>query len=116
MCRGNGNCLITWLTGVSNMSQGIARMRRSFGDALISMGALAALLAGLVLVDDRVREQVAMHFNGAEPSTELAHAGSRLRDLATVVIEAARDQSLEHAPMLIFVLAATILVLFMLRT
>jgi hypothetical protein len=28
----------------------------------------------------------------------------------------ARDQSIEHAPLVIFVLAATVLVLFMLRT
>ena len=91
-------------------------MRRIFGDALISMGALAALLTALVFVDDRVREQVSLRFSGAHASTELAGAGSHLRDLVTVVIEAARNQSLEHAPMLIFGLAATVLVLFMLRT
>jgi hypothetical protein len=91
-------------------------MRRAFSDALISMGALAVLLTALVLVDDRVREQVSLRFSGTEPSTELAHASSRLRDLVTVIIEAVRNQSLEHAPMLIFVLAATVLVLFMLRT
>lgn len=91
-------------------------MRRAFGDALISMGALAALLTTLVLVDDRVRQQVSLRFSGTQPSTELANAAARLRDLASVVMEAARDQSIEHAPMLIFVLVATVLVLFMLRT
>ena len=91
-------------------------MRRIFGDALISMGALVALLTALVFVDDRVREQVSLRFSGAQPSTELANAGAHLRNLATVVMEAARDQSLEHAPILIFALAAVVLVLFMLRT
>ena len=91
-------------------------MRRAFGDTLISVGALATLLATLVLVDDRVREQVSMRFSGRTPSTELADAGTHARNLAHVMMTAAHDQGLEHAPMLIFVLAATVLVLFMLRT
>jgi hypothetical protein len=33
-----------------------------------------------------------------------------------VVTEAVRDQSIEHAPLVIFVLAATVLMMFMLRT
>lgn len=90
-------------------------MRRPFRDALLSVGALAVLLLTLVAVDDRVREQVSLRL--AKPSSaELASAGERVRDLAAVVLEAARDQSLEHAPLMIFVLAATVLVLFMLRT
>jgi hypothetical protein len=32
------------------------------------------------------------------------------------VFDAARDQSVEHAPMVIFGVAATVLVVFMLRT
>ena len=90
-------------------------MRRPFRDAMLSIGALAVLLLALVAVDDRVREQLALRL-AKPPSAELASAGERLRDLATVVLEAARDQSLEHAPLMIFVLAATVLVLFMLRT
>jgi|SoiMetStandDraft_2_1073263.scaffolds.fasta_scaffold08957_2 hypothetical protein len=91
-------------------------MKRTFGDTLISIGALATLLTMLVMFDERVREQVAMRFAGRTPSGELADAGHRMRDLASVVIEAARTQSLDHAPLVIFVLASTVLVLFMLRT
>ena len=91
-------------------------MRRAFGDTLISIGALGALLATLVLVDDRVREQVSMRFSGRTPSTELAAAGTRLGDIAHVVMMALRDRGLEHGPILIFALAAIILVVFMLRT
>jgi hypothetical protein len=91
-------------------------MRRVLGDALVSLGALAALLTTLVLVDDRVREQVSLRLSGTRPSDELVNAGTHLRTLVTVVLEALRDQSVEHAPMLLFVLAATVLVLFMLRT
>jgi hypothetical protein len=90
--------------------------RRRAGDVLISMGALSALLITLVLIDGRVREQVSMRIGGAQASADLVNAGSAVRDVVTVVFEAARDQSIEHAPMFIFVLVATVLVLFMLRT
>jgi len=90
-------------------------MRRPFGDALVSIGALAILLAVLVSVDDRVREQVSLRLN-AQPSVELKAAGEQVRDLSSVVFQAARDQSIEHAPLMIFALTATVLVLFMLRT
>lgn len=90
-------------------------MRRPFGQAILSMAAVGVLLLSLVAFDDRVREQLSLRFN-ARPSAQLATAGTRLRDMTSVVIEAARDQSIEHAPMMVFVLAATVLLLFMLRT
>ncbi len=81
----------------------------------MSAGVLAILLLALAAVDNRVREQIWLRFS-ARPAVELANVGERARDLATIVVQAARDQSIEHAPLLIFVLAATVLVLFMLRT
>jgi hypothetical protein len=50
------------------------------------------------------------------PTHELAAAGQQAQTLTAVIAEVARDQSLTHAPLLIFALAATVLVLFMLRT
>jgi len=91
-------------------------MRRAFGDTLISIGALAMLLTVLVMVDDRVREAVSMRFAGRTPSGELANAGYHARYIAGVVMEAARYHTVEHAPMMIFLLVATVLTLFMLRT
>jgi len=89
-------------------------MRRVLGDALISAGAVLILLLVLVSVDDRVRERVSAL---ATPSrSELVSAGTQLGDVSRVVFEAARDQSIEHAPMMIFAVAATVLVLCMLRT
>lgn len=90
-------------------------MRRAAGDALVSVGALIILLLALVIVDGRVREQISLR-SSAQPSAQLVSAGAQVRDLASVAFEAARDQSLEHAPLMIFALAATVLVLFMLRT
>lgn len=90
-------------------------MRSPFGQAILSIAAVGVLLLSLVAFDDRVREQLSLRFS-ARPSAQLTTAGTQLRDMTSVVIEAARDQSIEHAPMMIFVLAATVLVLFMLRT
>jgi hypothetical protein len=91
-------------------------MRRAFGETLVSVIALGAVLATLVLVDPRVREQVSMRFNGRSASMEFHDAGRRFNDIAGVVMLALRDRGLEHGPILIFVLAAIVLVVFMLRT
>jgi hypothetical protein len=89
-------------------------MRRVFGEALMSAGAVAVLLLTLVAVDGRVRDEVSRRI--ARPSVALAGAGQQVRDLTSVIAEAVRDQSLAHAPLLLFALAATVLVLLMLRT
>jgi hypothetical protein len=90
-------------------------MRRQFRDSLISVGAVVILLLLLVAMDDRVRDQVALRVV-AHPTVELASAGRQARDLTTVISEAVRYQSIGHAPLLIFALAATVLMLAMLRT
>ena len=83
---------------------------------MISIAALGALLTTIVFVDDRVREQVSQRFSGRTASDEFHSAGVHLREIAHVVGMAARDHGLEHGPILIFALAAIILVVFMLRT
>ncbi len=89
-------------------------MRRVIGEASLSAGTVIVLLLILVAVDDRVRDQLSLRFSN--PSTEIVTAGYQMRNLTNVIAVAARHQSIEHAPMLIFALAATVLVLFMLRT
>lgn len=81
----------------------------------MSGGTVVILLLVLAAFDDRVREQVSMHLH-ARPSVELRSAGRQMGDLSAVVSHAVREQSLGHAPLLIFTLAAAVLVLFMLRT
>jgi hypothetical protein len=92
----------------------MARRRHVVGDTLISASTLTALLLALVAIDDRVREQIALRVS-AGPGAQIADVGARVRDVAAIVAVAARDQSIEHAPLVMFVLAATVLVLFMLR-
>jgi hypothetical protein len=89
-------------------------MRRTLRDGLMSAGALIVLLLALVSVDDRVREQFSLRL-ASGPSAELRNASGQVRHLTSIVVQAARDQSIEHAPLVLFVLAAIVLVLFMLR-
>jgi hypothetical protein len=90
-------------------------LRRVFSDALVSTAAVGSLLLVLIAADDRVRDQV-HRLGAANASTAFAQAGVQLHDALTIVMETARDQGLEHAPLLIFVLVATVLLLAMSRT
>jgi hypothetical protein len=90
-------------------------MRRGLVEALMSAGAVTLLLVALVAIDPRVREQITTPF-AARPSAALTSAGSRVRDATNALAKAARDKSFANAPLLIFTLSATVLVLFMLRT
>ena len=91
-------------------------MRRVISDALISLGALLLLLVALVSIDDRVRERIEGLVTAPPSSSEIASVGAQIQNVSTVVYKAARDRSVERAPMVIFSVAAGILVLFMLRT
>ena len=89
-------------------------MRRALGDAIISLTGLLFLILMLVSVDDRVRDRVSVIWT--PNSSELVGAGRELGSLVSVVFESVKDQSVAHAPLAVFTVAATVLVLFMLRT
>jgi hypothetical protein len=91
-------------------------MRRVIGDAAISMGALLVLILVLTGMDARVREQIALRVGSGTTSAQMAGAETTIRRLATVIVDAVRDQSIEHAPLVLFVIAGIVLLLFMLRT
>jgi hypothetical protein len=90
-------------------------MRRVFGDALISLGAVLLLLMMLVTVDPRVREQLSDVW-GSSGTSAVSSVRHQVREVSSVVMSAAADHSIDNAPLMIFALAATVLVLFMLRT
>ena len=85
------------------------------GDALMSMSGLVVLVATLAAMDERMRQEVMLRING-DPAAQLSSAGATVRSLTAVIIEAVRDQSIEHAPLVIFVVIGAVLLLFMLRT
>jgi hypothetical protein len=92
------------------------RIPRAFSDVLISAGALLTLIVVLAVFDVRVREQISLRVGAGNPSAQVSDASVAIRDVVSIVVAAVRDQSIAHAPLVIFVLAATVLVLFMLRT
>lgn len=91
-------------------------IRRPIYGGLTAGGGLLALVVSLALIDERMRNELARAFTDGAPPGELVTLGAQLRDLALVAAQAVRYQSIEHAPMVIFALAAAVLVLFMTRT
>ena len=91
-------------------------MKRRYTGALTAIGGVFALGIGLAAIDDRVRAQITHLASGTGPSSEIVSISARVQDLAFVALNAVRDQSFDHAPLVIFALAAMVLVLFMLRT
>ncbi len=90
-------------------------MRRGYREVLMSAATVAILLLVLIAFDDRVREHIGRPAV-AHRSTELASSGRELRDLTSVIASAARHQTIDHAPLLLFTLAGAVLVFFMVRT
>jgi len=92
-------------------------MRRAISDGLLSACALGLLIVLLMAFDGRVREQVRMQFDSsARASSEVVSVGVQARELADVLIESAKFQSRQHRPLMLVVLAGTVLTIFMLRT
>jgi hypothetical protein len=90
-------------------------IRRPVFSGLTAVGSVGALVAGLAMIDPRVREEITTIFS-RRASDDLAKVGTRMQDLIAVVLVAVRDQSIDHAPLVIFALAAIVLVMFMMRT
>lgn len=92
-------------------------MRRVMSDLLLSACALSVLLVALVAFDGRVRDEVRTRLNApARASSDLAVVAGQARSLAGVLVESVKDQSRNHGPMMIMVVAGSVLTLFMLRT
>lgn len=87
--------------------------RRIWNDALISAGVVLFVLITLISVDVRVREQIQTVLG---TTSTVQAAGGRIEEVGSVLFEAARTQSIDHGPMMIFIAAATVLVLFMVRS
>ncbi len=86
--------------------------RAGVGDAIVSVVCLLMVFGALIAIDDRVRDRFSMLFHEAA-SGDL---GTRFGALTDAVFQAARDQSIANAPMLIFAAVGVVLLLFMLRT
>jgi hypothetical protein len=89
---------------------------RTLSGAMTSIAGVCAVVVALAAIDARVREQVTALAAGRGPSGELVTLTQRVQDLTFTVLQAVRDQSIEHAALTIFALGALVLLLFMMRT
>ena len=90
--------------------------KRAIGDAVMSVGALCVLFVLLVSFNAPLREEVSRRIGAGRPTVQAANMEATVRNVASVLFVAARDQSIAHAPLVLFVLAAIVLFMFMLRT
>ena len=88
-------------------------MRLSIRQGILSTVIFVVVLAGLVSVDDRVRDRVSDLFAGGDSVTPL---GDRAGDLGHALVSAVRHQSIENAPLLLFAAVGAVLVVFMVGT
>jgi hypothetical protein len=91
-----------------------ASVVRGFREGIGSVISVAVVLTVLVSTDPRVKARVTDLVS--DPVAGGRTIGMRAGDLAQTLWLAALDQSLENAPLLLFVVVGVVLVLFMLRT
>ena len=90
-------------------------MKFKFGmqQALASSAVFAVIILALVSVDERVKDRVRELAAGGD---SLGSLGERAAYLGDVVMTAARHQSIENAPLVVFATVGAVLFLFMVRT
>jgi hypothetical protein len=88
---------------------------RTCTDALISASAVAIVVVAIVAADARVREQAQSMIRTA-PSYTVASATQEARNVGSILWRSAMSRSLDHGPVVVFVAAAAVLVLCMVRS
>ena len=84
-------------------------------EGAVSAAVFGGVLFALVSVDARVRDHMSdLVGNGSTAS--LAPWGSRLMELGDALWTAARHQSIDNAPLLVFATVGAVLTVFMLRS
>lgn len=87
-------------------------MKLGLREGAVSAGVFGTVMVGLMSFDPRVRETMSdMVGSGA-----VSPWGDRIGDLGSALWMAARHQSLENAPLLVFATVGAVLTLFMLRS
>lgn len=81
-------------------------------EGAVSAAVFGGVLFALISVDPRVHDHVSGLFGGASA----AGWSSRLNDLGGALWSAARYQSIENAPLLVFATVGAVLTVFMLRS
>jgi hypothetical protein len=88
-------------------------LKLGFRDGAISAAVFGLVLFALISTDARVHDHVSELFAGAGNMTPW---GDRLSDLGSALWSAARHQSIDNAPVLVFTTVGAVLTLFMLKS
>lgn len=96
--------------------QGTATRRPSMLGGFTALAGAGALVLGLAIVDERVRAELGLVLSGRPQTAQIASLGDRAQGLLGVAWQAVQDQSVENAPLVIFSVAALVLVVWMTRT
>lgn len=89
------------------------RMRRGINQALVSGAVFLGVMLVLVSIDARVRDRLSALFAGGDGLTPL---GDQFTELGSALITAAKYQSIENAPLVVFATVGIVLFIFMFRT
>jgi len=81
-------------------------------EGVVSAAVFGAVLFALVSVDPRVRD----HISDFVGRGSVAPLSARAGDLGSALWSAARHQSIENAPLLVFATVGAVLTVFMLRS
>lgn len=84
-----------------------------FRQTAISAAVFSAVLVGVMSVDVRVRDHFSQLVWGGGGMSSLGH---RLADIGGTLISAAKYQSIENAPLVVFAAVGAVLVVAMLKT
>jgi hypothetical protein len=87
-------------------------MRLAARQSIASLAVFAVILLMLVAVDDRVRDR----FSDLASGSGNASISGRASELGGALMTAARQQSIENAPLLVFAVGGAVLVVFMVKT
>lgn len=89
-------------------------MRQKLGvQAIVSALVFGGVLLALMSIDPRVRERMSDLMTGGDGLTPV---GMRVTDLVDALATALKYQSIENAPVLVFVTVGAVLFVFMFRT
>ena len=92
-----------------------AAFRLRARDWVGSAAGFVAVLGTLVALDPRVAHRLS-GFVAGSPAGQLRGATDQAHALGTALLDALKDQSIDHAPLLVFTAVAILLVGFMVRT
>lgn len=93
-----------------------AQMQSRIRGGMAAAASVALIGTGMVLMNERAHEQAQRLALGEGLSADVTASAHRLQRGLFMALDTLRDQSLDHASLTIFALAAAVLLLVMLRT